>query len=357
MTIPRTVNDIGECAFCKCPELIEIKVDPKNDDFVSVDGVLFKKQDDESSGSLLVQFPAGKGVAYTIPSNITRIFANAFSGCDKLESVIIPSNVTKIENSAFRNCHNLTNVTYEGSSDVGINSKNIFDACESLSFICVPENYNGTSFCSVGELARGAEKCDELHAMENQCFRVVIEGKENVTVKERDNATLWEQNTKGCVKYYCDNETGGEIEYCNSNQVCMDDACISIDILKDSSYVELDYSNIGVGISITDIDINVIIESLNDLCDFNITDIAVETNDDGHVIRIFVIVSDENQGNRLKEKIQDDCDLEPGILCHPGNVHTHSPERVLSISVGISHYKRPSFITLILTLFFIIIHF
>ena len=51
----------------------------------------------------------------TIPDSITKIGANAFSGCTALTSVTIPDNVTEIGANAFANCTALTSVTIPDS--------------------------------------------------------------------------------------------------------------------------------------------------------------------------------------------------------------------------------------------------
>ena len=46
-----------------------------------------------------------------IPSSITSIGDNAFSGCYSLQSITIPSGVTSIGNNAFQNCSSLQSIT------------------------------------------------------------------------------------------------------------------------------------------------------------------------------------------------------------------------------------------------------
>ena len=300
VAIPKNVSDIQSGAFCACPDLMEIIVDSNNYYYTSVDGVLFRKQDGKSSGRLLVQFPAGKGGSYSIPSNTTRIFNNAFNSCDKLTSVTIPANVTKINSDAFRNCHSLKNVIYEGKTDPCSGSSNIFDACESLSFICVPEDYNSSSFCSLSFFVRGKEKC------ENHCYEVV-ENNGTLVVQKRVNATSWEEQKNGCGVFYCDNETGGMFNSsCSTNEICVNDVCAPEDLLNDSIYVILDFGD-NDNVQLINIDVNVTLKHINDLGDFNITTIVVETNDEGHVVKVFVILDNEEDAKMLEKSVRDKC--------------------------------------------------
>ena len=53
---------------------------------------------------------------YTIPTNITKLNANAFANCTNLEKLTIPTNVTNMANSAFSGCTALKTIIYNGSN-------------------------------------------------------------------------------------------------------------------------------------------------------------------------------------------------------------------------------------------------
>ena len=79
----------------------------------------------------------------TIPDNVTKIGAYAFSGCSSLTSVTIPSGVTMIERNTFDCCSSLTSVTI-GSSVRYIYSK-AFASCPELTDVfCLAENVPST---------------------------------------------------------------------------------------------------------------------------------------------------------------------------------------------------------------------
>lgn len=175
VTIPSSVESIGNFAF-SCSSLQEIQVDPENNYFCSVNGVLFSKDK-----TAIICFPAGIEGDYSIPTSVTSIGEGAFccccltsvtipksvktigkyafwdsyrltsmtipegvtdigpyafSGCSKLRNALIPSSVTKIESNVFNSCTSLTSVTIPaGVTDIGGQA---FYACSSLTSIAIP---------------------------------------------------------------------------------------------------------------------------------------------------------------------------------------------------------------------------
>lgn len=102
LTIPASVYTIKNNAFYDCTA--NINVEANNPFYTSVDGVLFNKEK-----SILIQCPISKSGEYTIPSTVTAIKGNAFSGCN-LTSISIPSAITSIGDLAFSGCKALTSI-------------------------------------------------------------------------------------------------------------------------------------------------------------------------------------------------------------------------------------------------------
>jgi hypothetical protein len=103
--IPALVSFIGEDAFAggyegsKC----DISVDPANQYFSSVDGVLFDK-----NKTKLIKCPTSKAGVYSIPTTVTSIEFDAFHYCQSLSNIYIPPSVTTIGGSAFDMCSKVT---------------------------------------------------------------------------------------------------------------------------------------------------------------------------------------------------------------------------------------------------------
>jgi hypothetical protein len=136
------VTWIGDWAFEFCRSLTSIDVAPNNENYASIDGVLFSKDK-----TILIKYPEGKdATSYTIPESVTTIGVDAFYGCSDLISVTIPDGVTSIGDAAFLECLSLTSVTIpESVTEIGDAA---FADCGSLTSITLPE-----SVTSIGDAA------------------------------------------------------------------------------------------------------------------------------------------------------------------------------------------------------------
>jgi len=134
-TIPNAVTTIGDFTFSRCTALIRvtvgvqvamlgwsafdgatsltaIEVEPANQFYSSLDGVLFDK-----SQSTLILYPFGKpGGVYSIPETVSSIPNYAFRDCTDLEGVWIPDSVTGIGVSPFEGCSGLTSIEVDAAS-------------------------------------------------------------------------------------------------------------------------------------------------------------------------------------------------------------------------------------------------
>ncbi len=110
IVIPASVKEIEEYAFCICEDLTAINVAEANENYSSVDGILYNKDQ-----TTVISAP--RKVDYSkveFPETVTTIGACAFEGAS-FEEIEIPENVTTIEKAAFENCENLKKVKIPAS--------------------------------------------------------------------------------------------------------------------------------------------------------------------------------------------------------------------------------------------------
>ena len=111
VTIPKNVNTIVTFSFgnpfSACTSLTSVNVDPENEKFESLDGVLFSK-----NHFALYCYPGGKKDShYTVPQGVYEIGGNAFAGCPNLTRVTLPDSLHNIYFGAFAGSHNPSGLT------------------------------------------------------------------------------------------------------------------------------------------------------------------------------------------------------------------------------------------------------
>lgn len=106
--IPASVNDYV-FSFSRCENLMNINVDPDNQDFSSVDGVLYNKDQ-----YMLTTVPGGK-TSFEFLDVTGIINGEAFNGC-KISSLYIPATIRSITSNPFKYCENLTEINVDPAS-------------------------------------------------------------------------------------------------------------------------------------------------------------------------------------------------------------------------------------------------
>lgn len=106
--------------FTFCDSLAAINVHEGNEDYYSIDGVVFSRSGYDpyypTTGPSLIYYPTGKrDTAYTVPAGVTDIGGLAFQNNLHLQKVDVPGSVEYIWSHAFDSCMNLSQVTlHEG---------------------------------------------------------------------------------------------------------------------------------------------------------------------------------------------------------------------------------------------------
>jgi titin len=84
VAIPDSVISIGTGVFTACTSLTEIEVNTNNVIFISVDGVLYRKDMTE-----IIQCPGGKTGVFTVPDSVTSVGPNVFTSCTSLTAFVV----------------------------------------------------------------------------------------------------------------------------------------------------------------------------------------------------------------------------------------------------------------------------
>ena len=138
--IPAGVLSIGDSPFARCASLNSITVAADNPAYSSENGVLFDKDK-----TTLIQYPAGRAGAYTVPDGVRAISFNAFWTVEGLTAVYLPDGLEEIGWYAFAQSPNLTKVLIPASVNV----------IEDMAFVCC------TSLTIYGYAGSTAEACAE----------------------------------------------------------------------------------------------------------------------------------------------------------------------------------------------------
>lgn len=146
ISIPASVTTIGDSAFITNNRLKQFIVDENNNNFVSVNGVLYTKNLD-----VLVAYPKSKSESsFVIPNSVTTISQDAFHFSNNLTEIVIPDSVVKIGKRAFRYT-NIINLVIP--KNVTVIEGNTFNYCDNLTNITIPNsvkiiNQGAFSYCS-----------------------------------------------------------------------------------------------------------------------------------------------------------------------------------------------------------------
>ena len=106
VTLPSTLEWIGEQPFYGCAYLKSISISSSNQNFKTIDDVLFSKD-----GTILYCYPGGKTASeYTVPDTVVRVGNDAFSFNDCLTSLRMNEGLESIGSHSIVYCPNLVYV-------------------------------------------------------------------------------------------------------------------------------------------------------------------------------------------------------------------------------------------------------
>jgi hypothetical protein len=144
VTIPATVVTIESQPFVS-PELVSIEVASSNENFTSIDGVLYSKD-----RQTLILYPANKAdESFMVPNGVTTIKDFAFGCLNNLKNLTLPESVIAVGEIGFINgcnqnsleSYNVSNENEEFSSIDGV----LFDKSATLQ-ISYPKSKHGSNY-------------------------------------------------------------------------------------------------------------------------------------------------------------------------------------------------------------------
>lgn len=143
INIGKNITNIDEWGITGCLHLKKINVSSKNENYCSVDGVLFTKD-----MKTLVSYPnANRAVyssggalkqkaTYEIPDGVETISKCAFYKCYGLEKVTLPDTIKTIGERAFHKCENMIEINFpDGLTTIGFDA---FIGCTGLEEVTLP---------------------------------------------------------------------------------------------------------------------------------------------------------------------------------------------------------------------------
>jgi hypothetical protein len=103
--LPASITHFSKAVY-QCPTLVSIRVDPENQVFKSIDGLLYDKQ-----VTAILRCPEGRTTPVVLPSTIHHVGRMAFHHCLNLSAVNLPDGVTFTGQMAFYRCTKLARIS------------------------------------------------------------------------------------------------------------------------------------------------------------------------------------------------------------------------------------------------------
>lgn len=244
--IPKSVEHIGRFFLSRCVSINSITVDTDNENFASIDGVLYNKSITE-----IIKYPLGnKNTSFVIPDTVTSINDDAFRYCENLVSIIIPDSIKTIPEYCFSGCKNLKNVEMQNlNCKIGagaFKSKKIRGICDNFE-VLKKMDAETVSNC-FNEKLLSIDEFSELFLLKNnkktaKNFQRAI-AKIGVCKIAESIVDIIKNNP---TKTYCNNAASFIVSFNNSNS---NECQIVLDVLLNSknnekALVELEKHNIS----------------------------------------------------------------------------------------------------------------
>lgn len=106
ITIPKTVETIGDHAFYLTAVLGTISVSGDNPNFCGIDGNLYSKDK-----NILIKYASGnRKEKFKVPGSVTTVATDAFSCCNHIKNLDL-NRVKRLSDDSINQCNNITSIT------------------------------------------------------------------------------------------------------------------------------------------------------------------------------------------------------------------------------------------------------
>ncbi len=147
--IGSTAVTFGDGVFTSGYSLLNIDIDIDNPNYMSVDGVVFTK--DQKS---LYSYPANKpDLSYTVPDTITTLSPASFSGCSNLKTLNISNSVSETF-EAFLYCNSITEINVDSGNSEFSSSEGLLLSKDGSILIYYPGGRTETEFIVPSSIER-----------------------------------------------------------------------------------------------------------------------------------------------------------------------------------------------------------
>ncbi len=144
-----------ENAFAGCTSLVSINVSASNQNFKTIDNVLYSKD-----GRTLLFVPASVQGTFVVPDGTKNIAAGAFVDCHFINEITLPGSLALIGECAFYGMENLEKVTFKGGAFDNLElGKYAFRDCLELATVTLEE---GSRLTKLGDGA--FQGCETLES-------------------------------------------------------------------------------------------------------------------------------------------------------------------------------------------------
>lgn len=131
ITLPSSLEYLGNAAFGYCFNLKEYAIESGNKHFSVEEGVLYN-----NDKTILEACPAGREGVFNINADVREIGESAFAGCTQLTKINLPDGIVKIGADAFYSCESLVEIDIpESVTEIG---ESAFTNCLSIKELVLP---------------------------------------------------------------------------------------------------------------------------------------------------------------------------------------------------------------------------